>query len=254
MIDIRKALDRKRLYARIHAIVSDTALTRAVNGVSGDDQCLTLPGCLLSDARKPFPPILVLESLEDNLSVLRPTITKPRRLANQLLNGCQFLNTLSELALARTLLDMGWSISLDEKFFGKKDADIVARRDTEKNFIDVTNISPMSLPVGVTVCRDIFQEMSDRSRIVHKLVEKFQEKFEVAINSGWGGRAWVALDFAKNDEENVQSFVQDLFQRRWRLEVAELVRRDCPQLAGVILYRYYPTAGPFVNRVQWIPL
>ena len=231
MISIQKLLDPKQLYPCIDTIVSPRrCATQLID--SGDDQRLTLPGCLLSDAPKRFPPILVFESLEDNLCALRPIMMKPRKLAKQLLNPCQFLNRLSELALAHTLLEKGWWISLNEKFFGNKDADIVARRGTEENFIDVINIAPMSLPTGVVNCRDIIQETSNRSRIVQKVVEKFKQKFEVALERGWRGRAWVAPDFAKNDEENVQAFVQDFFQTELEISCGQTCSPRMPKING----------------------
>ena len=114
--------------------------------------------------------------------------------------------------MARTLLDSKWSISLDEKFFGEKDADVVARRNGNENFIDVINLASMSLREdGSVTAYNVMGEMSYRNRIVQKVIDKFRQRFEVPMARGWQGRAWVALHFAKHDEENVKAFVQDLF-------------------------------------------
>ncbi len=250
------ALERKRDYPAIHALIADSALRRTLNRHPESAEQLTLPGCLVSDAPKPFPPVLILESLDSNLGVLKkPSImARPRQVADKLLNAGQFLNTLSELALARTLLDAKWSISLEERFYRGKDADIVARRNPESNFIDVINLAPMRLPSCGVCSRDVVQPLTDRNRIAQKLIEKFQDKFELPIQRGWIGRSWVAIDFAKNWAEDVQTFVQDLFGGNWRQEITEIVRQRCPKLTGIILFQYDPTAGPCVNRVQWILL
>jgi hypothetical protein len=111
----------------------------------------------------------------------------------------------------------------------------------------------LSLPTDIVIVHDVIREISSRNRIVQKVVDKFQQKFELAMEGDWGGRAWVALDFAKNNDENIQAFAQDLFQPRWRSKVAALVQQECPKLRGIILYRYYPTSGPRIDRVHWQP-
>lgn len=249
IIDIQQAINRKRGLLRTNTLISDTVLRRVIDKRPEANEHLTLPGCFLCDVPQ-SPPFLVIESLEDNLKVLWSTITKPRRLADKLLNACQFPNTLSELALARTLLDSGWSISLDEKFFRNKDSDIVARRGDEENFIEVTNLAFDRMPENGVFSTDVIWEANERTRIVGKISQKFWEKFDFAVRQGWQGRTWIAIDITKNDVENIQAFLHDRFQPGWRRKVAELVHAKCPALTGIIIYRYYPNDGPVVREIE----
>ncbi|WP_445370702.1 hypothetical protein ACH518_15235 [Methylomonas sp. HW2-6] len=76
--------------------------------------------------------------------------------------------------------------------------------------------------------------------MVNKIVRKYKDKFEESFNSGWSGRAWIALDISKNHDQYISVSVQVLVRNSWVDELVEHVKPKCPKLTGVIVYR----AGP----------
>ncbi|WP_445370703.1 hypothetical protein ACH518_15245 [Methylomonas sp. HW2-6] len=147
MKTLEQLIKRKLEYPGLNRLVSNELLQKSLdNDISMlDDGQLTLLNCLASNNPDPFPPIPILRALDNNLQELQKVdaIWRPGELAQKLLNKhLQFLNTLSELALARELSEQGWGVKLEEKFFGKKDVDIFAERDGEENFIEVINLAP----------------------------------------------------------------------------------------------------------------
>lgn len=244
---LERAISRKREYHSVDRLVDDNRLERAISNdisVLADDAPLTLPSCLASEVPEPFPPIPTLRALDENLRELLAVdaIRQPVQLAKKLLNKhSQFLNTLSELALARELVKQGWCVKLEEKFFdSKKDVDIFSVRQGEKNFIEVTNLAPEELPANMR--SGIVSEICDRDKVVGKIVAKYQKKFMEPLKRGWCGRAWVAIDVSKNHTQDISILMQSLVRDNWWVdELAAHVWHKCPDLTGVIVYSTRPT-------------
>lgn len=247
MVDIeraQRAIKRKREYPAVHELVKDRLLRSAIKRDPSslvENGRLTLSGCLVSDCPEPFPHSRVLRALDENLRELLTAgaIRQQKQLAEKLANGPQFLNTLSELALARTLITQGMPVELEKKFFSDIDADILATIGEEKHYFEVTNLALN--PVAEGVHPGMVAEVGENDLVVKKIVAKYEAKFKKPFESGWREYAWVALDVAKNDGQNIEILVQALFRgNNWVAELAEHIRPKCPNLTGVVVYRSDP--------------
>lgn len=252
------AIDWKRRFPSIDAIVSDAALRQAVrNDTYANDvnAPLTFLSCLLiGDIPESFPAAQTLKALNANLEVLNVPgmIRQPRRLCDKLLNPPQFLNTFAEIALARALLSRGFSVRLEEKFFEQRDADLLVELKGETAYVEVTNLASRPIESGRVFAGDV-ANVTDRDVIFRKISTKFREKFEEPQSQGWSGSAWVAIDVAKYDQQNLNAVFQSLFRPYWKDELSELLLERCPGLSGAIVFRSYPSSEE-VELVECIKL
>ncbi|MEX2490489.1 MAG: hypothetical protein WD425_01880 [Nitrospirales bacterium] len=250
----QRAVLNKRLYLTLDQFLSDSRLKRAIRADPAaweNDGPLTLAGCLASKLQEPCPPVQICRALDENLRVLHAAeaIRRPVKLMDKLLNNAnQFLNTLSELALASTLKSKGWHVHLEEPFFGDKDVDVLAMRGVTKKYIEVTNLSIEKNPPIKKEGRGVVHSgqigpSADKDLIVQKIAAKYQEKFEEAIQNGWTGHAWVALDVAKDHIESVDTFFQSHIRLpQWKNELTAIVRRECPGMSGFVVFRSWYSA------------
>ena len=122
-----EAQNRKRRYPSLNAVISDADLEKHVEKYGLEkDKLLTLGSALLYDRFEGIGS-QILRALNANLAHFFPILNdkKIKQISANLLNGRdQFLNTLSELGLARSLSMRGRTITLVESFHnGKKDVD-----------------------------------------------------------------------------------------------------------------------------------
>ncbi len=127
-----EAVRRKRKYPTIDALITDDDLRLHIQRyeTGASESLLTFGTALLRDHRSaPLPAAGLLTSLEENLSMFIPDflLEKRRDISANLLNGrVQFLNTLSELGLARHYVNRGWCVQLAEPLpTGRKDVDLL---------------------------------------------------------------------------------------------------------------------------------
>ncbi len=250
--DVKQAIDRKRSCSALNDLVSDGRLIRHFKDHVPLDpgEKLTLGTALLCDD-----PTLIL-ALEQQLTLLLPKLDGGRRrqLIDNLLNDTnQFLHTVSELALAHQLDTEEWSVTLYHRFFNEKDVDILAKKDEITRNIEVINLEAEELPAPHNGFMEVPWEMSLDPRLVSKVVEKYQTKFEMAIDSGWSEEAWIALDYAKNYTVFLGLQTRDsILKDRWREACAAQVRRECRDLAGVIYYAH-SAIHERTGLIKWTP-
>jgi hypothetical protein len=241
----RNLIEVKRKYRWLDDLLPDTALARAIGAdptAADPNGPLTLVGCLVNHHyQESFPPRPTLMALNGNLGALRDKIKKPGQLRKKLMNPSQFLNTISELALARTLLDNGYEITVEYEFAEKRDVDIFASKSGDDYHIDVTNLAARAIRSDTVLFESVSKE-SKYDLVIKKIATKFREKFEGPLERGWIGHAWIALDVAKNDLENVKTFVQCLTRPTWADEIRAILCYECPTLEGALLYRSDATA------------
>lgn len=255
---LRRAIARKRENRELDSLITDELLRRALRAEPAawiSEGTITLPACLASELPDVWPPMPTIRALNDNLQELREggAIRKPGQLAKKLLNREQFFNTISELALARTVKDQGWSVRLEEPFFGGKDVDILASREGDDIYIEVTNLASNELGEGVQGGE--VTRISERDLAVRKIITKYREKFEVAIERGWPGHPWLALNVAMNDGKNIEYELQSILRvGTFATELAEHVGSECPRLSGLILYRHPAPTCTHVTIDAWYPV
>ncbi len=236
MIDL--AISRKRNFPTLHSICSDGNLRKSIN-TKHESDLRTLQSCLVnydSEISQPW-----LKSLEDNLKVLKDcgAIKKPGQASSKLLSVGDFQNTLAELGLARTFLDKGWKVELEKPFGTKgKDADIFIENDREHCYVEVINVAPKKPEEDILY--GSVSPLSPMDKLVEKITEKYRGKFESDLNNGWSGKAWIAIDYTKNDLENIAAFSRDLFNQPWWIDAVSHIRQECSKLTGVIAFRYMP--------------
>lgn len=242
--DILKAdrdalLLNKQKYPVLDELIKDeTFLDKVGEEQTGDTRThLTLVTALrFVNDPPPLPSAGVIRSLEENLSIFVPSMSKKQKstLAANLLNGsCQFLNTLSELALARHYHDRGWKTKLAYQLSpDKKDVDLFVEKDGQSHAIEVLNAAPSECEVNgfAPVLPSDFQ-----FRLMDKIVQKYDKKFSHAIKKGWNGNAWIALDITKNDGVAVGVTISS--DERLREFACEALRQ-CKQLSGVMYFTY----------------
>lgn len=250
-IIVLQAIERKHEYTGISKIIDDKRLERAIRKDILSlihDRPLTLLGCLTCEDIALSITTPVMHALDANILNLNEAgaIIQSDQLATKLLNREQYFNTQSELALARTLIERGWSVRLEEKFFGDKDVDIFAASHGESNFIEVTNLAISLLSESVRT--GIIGEIDKRDMVVKKIVAKYRRKFEEPFAKGWCGRAWVALDVSKNHAQDLSMGLQSIVRNTWLTEIASHVQRECPKLAGFIVY----STRPQETNVGWL--
>jgi hypothetical protein len=251
---VAKVIEMKRNFYWLDKLLPDSSLIRALErDPKAEDPAgpITLAGCLNHcDYPVPFPPHPALLALDSNLAVLWNRIDKPSRLRNKLLNPEQFLNTISELALARTLHDDGYEITLEFAFAERRDADVLATKSGRDYHIEVTNLASRPIISGTTIAGSV-REVAEYDLIVEKIITKFRDKFEGPLDRGWHGHAWIALDVAKNDEENVHLVLQRFSRPTWRDELKAILCRECSTLEGALVYRSAAIAT-HVDIVGWV--
>jgi hypothetical protein len=247
-----EAVSRKRKYPTINALITDHDLRLHVGRyeTGASDVLLTFGTALLRDHHPaPLPAAGLLASLENNLSVFIPGLCpeKQRDISANLLNGrIQFLNTLSELGLARYYVKLGWCVRLAEPLpTGPKDVDLFMSLGADVRWLDVVNAAPNEWEGDgfVPPIPDDFE-----MRLVDKVVQKFTSKFQAAIDVGWTGAPWVALDFTKNDGIARGVTVLGLIGLHKLKDFADEVLRRCPDLAGVVYFTYHATE----TEARWV--
>ncbi|MCD4652501.1 hypothetical protein K8T06_01035 [bacterium] len=239
----KDALLRKRKYPAIDSLIEDEKLIENVRRFETDDQdvLLTLGTALLRDHHpSPLPAGRLIRSLEDNLSAFVPSLDEDEKkvLAAELLNGrIQFLNTLSELGLARYYLDDTWNTSLAVRIPGVlKNVDIYLEKESESRWLDVINAEPKEWEyAGFAPMAPADLEM----RLVDKIERKFASKFKEAVDNGWKGDAWIGLDFTKNDSITKAVTLMRIIGSRTLDEFASEIFRRCPELKGIVYFTYY---------------
>lgn len=247
-----EAVRRKRKYPTINALITDHDLRLHVRRyeTGTPDLLLTFGTALLRDHHPaPLPAVGLLTSLEENLSMFIPglSLEKRRDISANLLNGrIQFLNTLSELGLARHYAKLGWCVRLAEPLpTGRKDVDLRMSLGVGVRWLDVVNAAPNEWE-GDGFVPPIPKDFE--TRLVDKVVQKFTSKFRATIDAGWTGAPWVALDFTKNDGIAMGVTVLGLIGSRKLEDFADEVLRRCPDLAGVVYFTYYATE----TRADWV--
>lgn len=274
-----RAISRKREYDAINRFVTDRMIKRTIIRTKTIDDQLTLLNCLTSDAPEYFAPLNTLHALDENLKELDKTgaIKQPKKLGMKLLNRSeQFLNTLSELTLARALIKRGYSVFLEEKFFDDKDADIFASYQGEDSYIEAAGLAfdtsaPVSVasededsyiegaglalpPLYARSCSRLVPEIGSEDLVVAKIVGKYQNKFEIAYKNGWQGHSWVALDVSKNHEQDISASLNPhFFDASWVENLAKHIRGECPHLTGIIVYSTRPNET-HARIICWYPL
>jgi hypothetical protein len=155
-------------------------------------------------------------------------------LRDNLLNGdAQFLNTLSELALARWYGDNGWSVSFFVPLPDGKNVDIRVEKDAEERYIEVLNSQIDEADIqGFFSMAEAGKDIDFRLR--DKITRKYGDKFEKTVNDGWRGTPWIALDFAKNDRLLLVVYSNDHLAKS-----AGRIFNAIPNIAGVVYYASY---------------
>jgi hypothetical protein len=176
-----EAVSRKRKYPTVNALITDGDLCHHVGRyeTGAPEVLLTLGTALLRDHDPaPLPAAGLLASLEDNLSVFVPGLSaeKQRDISANLLNGrIQFLNTLSELGLARYYVKLGWCVRLAEPLpAGQKDVDLFMSRSGDVRWLDVVNAAPNEWE-GDGFVPPLPNDFE--TRLVNKVAQKFTSKF-----------------------------------------------------------------------------
>lgn len=247
-----EAVSRKRKYPTIDALITDHDLRLHVGRyeTGAPDILLTFGTALLRDHHPaPLPAAGLVASLEDNLSVFIPVLSPEKRwdISANLLNGrIQFLNTLSELGLARYYVELGWCVRLAEPLpTGQKDVDLLMSLGGDVRWLDVVNAAPNEWE-GDGFVPPVPNDFE--TRLVDKVVQKFTSKFRAAIDAGWTGAPWVALDFTKNDGIAMGVTVLGLIGSYKLKDFADGVLRRCPGLAGVVYFAYHATE----TEARWV--
>lgn len=180
--------------------------------------------------------------LDENLSRLASAVVGPvkKSLGHHLLNGRdQFLNTASELGLARALFDRGYSVKLEHPLpGGTKDVDVFVSSDEEHE--GARGIEVLNSSIRRMGC-DGFQhfEAEDlEKRLVDRVVQKFENKFLAALDEGLSFEPWVALDLSKNDGLLVSAINISLVYPDRLKALAESVLEQAEGLSGVIYYAH----------------
>lgn len=255
--DLNDAVAAKRKFPVIDRLVLDRQLDQHLfdfGGLAPDSETLTLGRALLLEERCPdF--LSVARSLEFQLQSLasRTYRNRIKTQVKHLLNGdLQFLNTVSEFALALRLQADGWGVELAHVFDDTgKDVDVLAVKGGDARFVEVINLAPEPMSDSL----DGFMPMPGSGplnpKLLAKVVDKYKTKFKAAIDAGWKGKAWVALDYAKMHDLSVDLlFRRALTAQDWpRLLAAEAGRR-CPALGGVIYY-WSTATHPYSSPIEW---
>jgi hypothetical protein len=209
---------------------------------SKDDRCLLTLGTalLLDHLGKPMPFEGLMQSLEANLNRFLHSldVAKKSKLRLKLLNGRnQFLNTISELALANYFLDAGYTVKLDELLApSAKDADLHLVHGGETRWIDVINAAPHEWQgEGFGP----FRPHDFAFRLRDKVLDKYKDKFAPAVAAGWCGDAWIALDFTKNDSLALAMLSSSLVGDKPLAEFAQDIFTQQPGIRGVVYYTHY---------------
>ena len=256
--DLESVIESKRRYPTLDGLVSDSQLNEHLwrDGVELDDgKPLTLVRALYSAHRVPdFLPVAA--ALESQLSALAPLVARGRRgrFTKQLLNGPQFLNALSELALAMRLQIEGWGVELASPFHDNaKDVDIRANRGPAIRFVEVANLAPESAAELVEGFMEKPGGQPLDRRLVGKVVSKYKAKFEKAIEEGWVGDVWIAIDFGKQHDLSLDlRFRRPLTRHDWRKGAAAELHATCPGLRGVVYYQS-TAVHPCADEIEWTP-
>jgi hypothetical protein len=214
----------------------------------------------VNDSRLPlrwFFNLPLLSHLEENLELftcnLRPK--QKKELSDHLLNGSgQFLHTLSELGLARAFHESGWQIDLAVKIGNRhsKDVDIRIKKDIKEALIEVVNlqanelhINP-SLPFFPLTPPNVLDD-----KLINNVVGKYKCKFQEAIQNGWSGPAYLAVDVSKNEPLYVSLRLrEERLGEDWQAQCAVEVVKRCPGLHGVIYY-FYSADKPAAHSISW---
>lgn len=228
----------KRGFPCVDGLISDDLLSEHIKKYSPsmNDELFTL-GLALQSYKVGF--IDIISPLENNLSLFMPNMNdqQKRSLQNSLLNGAvQFLNTLSELGIARYYKNNGWSVQMFCPLVPTgKDADMFLQRDGETRALDVINAAPQESEVDGSAP---LEPPGTKFRLVDKIKLKYSKKFQEAINEGWKGSPWIAIDISKNDDLFVAVCTNNITLEKLE-HLKEEIFHECPHLAGVSYFGYY---------------
>ena len=177
-----------------------------------------------------------------------------RQLRANLVNRREgFLHTMSELALARHLVDEGWRVALAAPLPGGGDADIFAERDGHNRHIEVVNYEARPLPPSTSAFIRLPTSDEIIERMASKVAGKVLKKFRDPWTAGWRGSVWVAVDYGKHDELKIAcSFLQRPTRMGWEEATAARLARDLPELAGVLFYDY-SASNDTLTAATWTP-
>jgi hypothetical protein len=252
----RAAIEVKRRYAVINRLVSDSQLEKHLEKWgAGLEYTMTFGRALLSEAVAPgFLPVAA--ALEEQLQALETCVAGNRTgtLVKNLLNGPQFLNTLSELALARRLQLDGWQVELASPFHdGKKDADVRVSRDGAERYVELVNLAPEPMTESIEGFLPLPGSEPLDPKLLDKVVEKYETKFKPALDAGWKGEAWIALDHSKKHDLTAELLFRGPFTGTdWRAQLAASIGSKCPELRGVV-YSRSTAVTPAAEPVIWNP-
>lgn len=232
--EIEQILETRELYPVLAEVVRPRELRNAARDLESHDGW-SLPEVML--ARHPC-----FQALVDSLMALKSAKFSRKTLARKLLNKSQFLNTFSELALARTLLQTRASIELDFKFFENRDVDIHVQADSCRIFIEVVNLglhAESDIPTNSVVGGSI-RVGQPNATITNKIKDKFQEKFAKAVYAGWKGFAVIAIDLGKRHQHDLEMMIRKTFEPNWLVPTADELSTECPGLGAIMTYRTRP--------------
>jgi len=299
------ALKNLQTFPRLGSLISTRAVESAFSGPDGALQTdlilktlerpragsdntngylpeLTLVNCLAAWWPLLFPLEADLEALWDVIPA-----SKRKSLAGNLLNGrIQFLNTMSELALARSLKERGLEVALfSELPHSAKDADIVIRLGQNLLYLEVTNHWPecSSLASDTTTApsaeldtaaaetnqsdvdklldevlldTDFSPIPTPTFKLAGKVTHKFSMKFESEPEIRSTGRAWVAIDFGKDHNQFLAALTQLITSKNAGYAMlAKDIFKANPEIGGVLFYCLVPNDHPACQpRVHMIPV
>ena len=246
-----KAIAHKRAFQHLNCLLEDKQLQEHFAKYPDQWQStrLTLTSVLVHNSP-------LLTHLEENLKLFTYKLSprQKRDLSVNLLNGSnQFLHTLSELGLARAFYESGWQVELAVQFWdkSKKDVDLRVKKDITEALIEVINLQANELHIR----RDGFFGLSAPNvlhyNLIDKVVEKYKSKFQEAIQNGWSGPAYIALDISKDDALQFGlAFREGPLREEWQGRCAAEVVQYCPGLHGVIYY-YHSADEPGTRAISW---
>jgi len=299
------ALNNLKSFRRLSTLISRRAVESAFSGPDGAVQadlilktlesqlagyffafdCLpefTLVNCLAAWSYLLLPLERDLESLWDAIPA-----SQRKGLAGNLLNGrIQFLNTMSELALARSLKERGLDVALfSELPHGAKDADIAIRLGQNLLYLEVTNHWPecnslasdtttapsaeLDTAAAETNQSDVDKLLDEvlldtdfspiptpTFKLVGKVTHKFSTKFESEPEIRSTGRAWVAIDFGKDHNQFLAALTQLITSKNAGYAMlAKDIFIANPEIGGVLFYCLVPNDHPACQpRVHMIPV
>ena len=281
---VTEAIEKKRSLPNVDRLISDGALTAHMHSWCGDPDSKEMTLGNILGQRRGF---AVADSLERQLALLAALINpdRTRQFCAGILNDSgHFRHTRAELALAYAFVRQGHQVELafemppenEEQRANsrkRKDIDILVKMGGEPRHVEVLSLKTRrlgnsgdvppraSLLPSAAHAREneaagsscLFDAPSAEKLLRAKIKNKYRDKFKVAVENGWPGAPWIALNFAENDAMLIGSSAQDVADRpRWAESVARVACDECPALRGVVLFTYLGYAET-ADNVWWVP-